>query len=293
MAQGGDFTRGNGTGGESIYGAKFKDENFVAKHDKPFMLSMANSGPDSNGSQFFITFKPTPHLNGKHVVFGRVVGGMDVVRQMEAVQTGAGDRPIDEVLIKDCGVIDDPKDKASPPRKEGGKDSKKDKKSKKERKTDKKLKKEQKKAAKAAAKAAKREKKEKTEKKEEKEEKKETREESSDAKMTAGAGKEQGNGAASREMRKDADGREVRGRGAIEGGRRSGGRSRSRSRSRSGGERRGERRSDRRSRERSGDRDGYRGRGERGRRSRSPLRRRRHSRSPPRWKSPPRCVCGR
>ena len=125
MAQGGDFTRGNGTGGESIYGEKFKDENFVLKHDRPFLLSMANAGPNTNGSQFFLTFKPTPHLNGKHVVFGRVVGGMDVVRDMEKVQTGAADKPVDDVVIAACGVLDDVSDGKPPSAKKAQKEAKK------------------------------------------------------------------------------------------------------------------------------------------------------------------------
>ena len=85
MAQGGDFTRHNGTGGESIYGEKFKDENFELKHDAPGVLSMANSGPNTNGSQFFILFEPAPHLDGKHVVFGRVVHGLEVLEEIQAV----------------------------------------------------------------------------------------------------------------------------------------------------------------------------------------------------------------
>lgn len=88
----------NGTGGESIYGEKFEDENFEIKHEKPFLLSMANAGPGTNGSQFFITAANTPHLDSKHVVFGEVTSGKGIVRRIENVKT-KGDKPVTDVLI--------------------------------------------------------------------------------------------------------------------------------------------------------------------------------------------------
>ncbi len=104
MLQGGDFTNHNGTGGKSIYGNKFPDENFQLKHDKPFLLSMANAGPNTNGSQFFITTVPTAWLDGKHVVFGEVTEGSDLVKKIEALGSSSG-KTQGKITIEGAGQL--------------------------------------------------------------------------------------------------------------------------------------------------------------------------------------------
>ena len=104
MLQGGDFTNFNGTGGYSIYGNKFKDENFVRKHTSPGLLSMANAGPNTNGSQFFITTVPCPWLDGKHVVFGEVTKGIELVRKIESLGSSSGATKV-KIVVANSGSL--------------------------------------------------------------------------------------------------------------------------------------------------------------------------------------------
>jgi len=104
MCQGGDFTRHNGTGGKSIYGEKFADENFILKHDKVGLLSMANAGPNTNGSQFFLTTSVTDWLNGKHVVFGEVTEGYEIVKKVESYGSQSG-KTSKKITVENCGQL--------------------------------------------------------------------------------------------------------------------------------------------------------------------------------------------
>jgi len=151
MVQSGDFSDGNGKGGESIYSGQFADENFDLKHDVPFLLSMANKGPDTNGSQFFVLTQPAPHLDGIHTVFGHVISGKEVIKEIEELQVDKKNRPLQDARIVNCGELV-PKKK-----KEESSDEDSSSSSDEEEKERKRLKKEKKKAKKAAKKAEKEE----------------------------------------------------------------------------------------------------------------------------------------
>ena len=105
MIQSGDFTKGNGTGGRSIYGENFDDENFIIKHNKKGIISMANKGPNTNNSQFFIIQEPQPSLDNKHVAFGCVINGLEIVDKLNSISTDYNSKPDIECTIKDCGII--------------------------------------------------------------------------------------------------------------------------------------------------------------------------------------------
>lgn len=105
MMQGGDTTAGNGTGGMSIYGDRFEDEQVWYPHTHKGVLSMANAGPDTNGSQFFICYRDTPHLDNKHTIFGRVISGYSICEKAESVEKGASDKPLKDIKIADCGEL--------------------------------------------------------------------------------------------------------------------------------------------------------------------------------------------
>jgi len=153
MVQAGDFSEGNGKGGESVYGGQFDDENFELKHTEPFLLSMANKGPNTNGSQFFILTAPAPHLDGIHTVFGVVLSGQEVIREIEQLQVDKKARPLQDARIVNCGELVPKKKKVESSADESSSSS--DEEERKERKERKRLKKEKKKAKKAAKKASK------------------------------------------------------------------------------------------------------------------------------------------
>ena len=155
MVQSGDFSSGNGKGGESIYNGFFEDESFEMKHTSPFLLSMANKGPNTNGSQFFITTAEAPHLDGVHVVFGQVISGKEVIQEIEELQVDKKNRPLQDARIVKCGELI-PKKKVAESSEEESSSSSSDEEEKEKRKL-KKMKKKAKKAAKKALKAEKEE----------------------------------------------------------------------------------------------------------------------------------------